>query len=415
MLKYWLWLTTRKTLGVRGQLAVLRHFGTPEAAYCAQGQALSGIEGVPDPSALEDKSLKEAEEILNDCYRRQIAILTYQDAAYPDRLRTIDDPPLVLYYQGTVPAIDTEPVIAVVGTRKASAYGLVQAKQFGYQLGRMGAIVVSGGADGIDTMALKGALTAGRSVIAVLGCGVDVVYPSANRELFEDVRTRGWLVSEFPPGTPARSGNFPVRNRIMSALSLGTLVVEAPERSGALITAHRALDQGRDVFAVPANVDSRTCAGNLALLKEGALVATDGWDVLKEYVHLFPKLATRQPKTIPMTLTRSEQQRRNTHAERRERAAKVVASEQTLPERNDTKDIDKPENKAYIDVHEIMDSLSADERAVIEQLEDGPKHVDDVVDGCQLPAGRVLASMTLLEVKGYIRRLPAKRFSLAEK
>lgn len=409
MLKYWLWLTTRKELTAREQLAVLRHFGTPEAAYCATKRELEGIEGVRNPAPLENKSLQEPEQILNDCYRRQIAIMTYQDASYPNRLRAIDDPPLVLYYQGTAPAIDTEPVIAVVGTRRASAYGLMQAKQFGYQLGRMGAIVVSGGADGIDTMALKGALTAGRAVIAVLGCGVDVVYPACNRDLFEDVRARGWLVSEYPPGTAALAHHFPIRNRIMSALSLGTLVVEAPERSGALITAQRALDQGRDVFAVPANVDSVTCAGNLSLLKQGALVATDGWDVLREYVYLFPELARRQPRTIPMTLARGEEPHKS------ERPRRSPVEKETDAEENDTKNVDKPENKAYIDVHEILDSLSADERAVVEQLVDGAKHVDDIVDACQLPAGRVLASMTLLEVKGYIRRLPARRFSLAEK
>ena len=384
MLKYWLWLASRRNLSPREQLAVLRHFGTPEAAYCAEKSALSEVEGLRSTASLEDKSLMEPEEILNECYRKQISILTYQDAAYPDRLRSIDDPPMVLYYQGTVPAIDTEPVIAVVGTRKASAYGLVQAKQLGYQLGRMGAIVVSGGADGIDTMAMKGALTAGAPVIGVLGCGVDVVYPAANRSLFEDVRTRGWLVSEYPPGTAAIGAHFPVRNRILSALSLGVLVVEAPEKSGALITARRALEQGRDVFALPANV-------------------------LKEYVHLFPSLAGRRPKTIPMTLSRAEEPRERTESQR------IVASERTFPERNDRKDVDKPENRDYIDVHKILDSLSADERAIVEQLTDGPKHIDEIVDGCQLPAGRVLASMTLLEVKGYIRRLPARRFSLAEK
>ncbi|CDB86974.1 putative smf protein [Firmicutes bacterium CAG:170] len=200
-----------------------------------------------------------------------------------------------------------------------------------------------------------------------------------------------------------------MRNRILSALSLGVLVVEAPEKSGALITARRALEQGRDVFALPANVDSATCAGNLRLLREGAIVAADGWDVLKEYVHLFPSLAGRRPKMIPMTLSRAEEPRERTESQR------IVASERTFPERNDRKDVDKPENRDYIDVHKILDSLSADERAIVEQLTDGPKHIDEIVDGCQLPAGRVLASMTLLEVKGYIRRLPARRFSLAEK
>ena len=199
-----------------------------------------GIEGLKNAEPLEDKDLTEPRRILSECHRKSIHILTWQDAAYPARLRSIDDPPLLLYYQGTLPDIDAEPVIAMVGTRHASLYGLQQGKMLGYQMGRLGAIVASGGADGVDTVCLTGALTAGGPVIAVLGCGVDVAYPAKNRGLFEDIRYHGCLISEFPPGTPPYPDNFPVRNRILSGISVGVVVVEAPEKSGALITASRA-------------------------------------------------------------------------------------------------------------------------------------------------------------------------------
>ena len=221
--------------------AALRRFGSPEAVFYADAEAYRGIEGLKNAEPLEDKDLAEPRRILSECHRKSIHILTWQDAAYPARLRSIDDPPLLLYYQGTLPDIDAEPVIAMVGTRHASLYGLQQGKMLGYQMGRLGAIVASGGADGVDTVCLTGALTAGGPVIAVLGCGVDVAYPAKNRGLFEDIRYHGCLISEFPPGTPPYPDNFPVRNRILSGISVGVVVVEAPKKSGALITASRAL------------------------------------------------------------------------------------------------------------------------------------------------------------------------------
>ena len=415
MLKYWLWLTTRQGLGHKGAMAALQHFGTPEQAFFAPDY--DGIEGLDNPEPLLDKSLEEPERILGECYRRNIHILTYQDAAYPERLRNIDDPPLLLYYQGVLPAVDTEPVIAMVGTRHASVYGLVQAKQLGFQLGRLGAIVVSGGADGIDTLSLTGALSSGRPVIAVLGGGVDVVYPAKNRSLFEDIRYHGCLLSEYPPGTPALGAHFPVRNRIISGLAQGVLVVEAPKKSGALITASRALEQGRDVFTLPANIGTATCEGNLQLLKEGAILVEEGWDVMKEYVHLYPELVSRQSVPIPMTLTGAQLDAAAEHGERLggKKAIPRIAENIVTPEKSDTKDVDKPENRAYIDVQEILETLSADEKAIVELLVQKSRHIDDIIDESQIPAGRVLAAMTMLEIKGYVKRLPVRMYSLAEK
>ena len=363
MLRYWIWLSTREGISNTQALSLLSRFGSAEAVYLADEDALKAPDGRSVPASLLDKTLTGAEVILQQCYQKNIHIMTIQDAAYPGRLRTISDPPVVLYYKGVFPAIDTSPVIGMVSTRKASAYGLLQAKRLGYQVAKCGGIVVSGGADGIDTMCLTGALSANRPVIAVLGCGVDVVYPAGNRTLFEDIAFHGCLLSEYPPQTPATGSHFPVRNRIISALSLGVVVVEAPKRSGALITANRALEQGRDVFTIPGNVGTATCEGNIQLLREGAIVVEDGWDIMKEYVHLFPEIVSR----------------------------------------------------AYIDVQEILDALSPDEKAAVQLLQDGEKHIDQLIAASALPAARMSSALTLLQIKGYVRTLPGKRFILAEK
>lgn len=178
MLEYWLWLTGRRGVGLRGLRALLEQFGTPEAVYCAAEQDYPQALRPEGRASLADKELAPARQILQQCYRKNIHVLTFQDAAYPNRLKNLDDAPLVLYYQGVFPDFDAEPVIAMVGTRKASAYGLLQAKRLGYELGRYGAIIVSGGAAGIDTMALRGAISSGTAPVAVFACGVDIDYLS---------------------------------------------------------------------------------------------------------------------------------------------------------------------------------------------------------------------------------------------
>ena len=415
MLKYWIWLSTREGVSNVQALALLSRFGSAEAVYQAEEEELNDTGFSSLPPSLLDKSLTGAEIILQQCYQKNIHIMTIQDAAYPGRLRAISDPPVVLYYRGVFPAVDTSPVIAMVGTRKASAYGMLQAKRLGYQIAKCGGIVVSGGADGIDTMCLTGALSANRPVIAVLGCGVDVVYPAGNRTLFEDISYHGCLVSEYPPATPATGSHFPVRNRIISALSLGVVVVEAPKRSGALITANRALEQGRDVFTIPGNVGTASCEGNIQLLREGAIVVEDGWDVMKEYVHLYPELVSNQPSSMPMQLTPAQQKRAASPREKlppKTRKSEIKAQPGAS---SDTKVIDKQENRAYIDVQEILDALSPDEKAAVQLLQDGERHIDQLIAASGLPAARVSSALTLLQIKGYVKALPGRRFRLAEK
>ena len=206
-----------------------------------------------------------------------------------------------------------------------------------------------------------------------------------------------------------------MRNRIISALSLGVVVVEAPKRSGALITANRALEQGRDVFTVPGNVGTATCEGNIQLLREGAIVVEDGWDIMKEYVHLYPDLVSHQPKAIPMQLTPAQQKKAVQTGEKL--PPRMKKPEKKAPPANvsDTKVIDKRENRAYIDVQEILDSLSPDEKAAVMQLTDGEKHIDQLIAVSGIPAARITAALTLLQIKGYVREIPGKRFCLAEK
>ena len=399
MLKYWIWLATRKGLGGRGIYLTARHFPSPEYAFHAEPEAYKQIEGLKTIEPMLDKDLSQAERILRQCYEKGISILTLQDAAYPRRLLTIDDPPVVLYYRGSLPDLNT-PSIAVVGTRRASAYGMTQSRRMGYGLSRCGFAVISGGARGIDTEALKGALTGGGPAVAVLGCGVDVIYPRENRNLFRDVAQNGCLISEYPPGTEAYRGNFPVRNRILSGLSLGTLVVEAPEKSGALITANRALDQGRDVFVLPANVDVESCGGNLKLLRDGAIPVRDAWDILQEYMAQYPDILSQQDLGTP---------------EPGDYIPDLRPEPEPAKEPTGKKVIDKPKNKAYIDLIEIKDTLSPDEQTLTRLLLDGPLHIDALVECGGITAGQALASLTLLEVKGIVCRPSPRMYELTEK
>ena len=224
---YWLWLANRPGMTEREKMVVFAHFGSPEDCYYADAEAYGSIDNLSKNAleALSDKELKEAESIIEACEKKRIHILTYGDDLYPASLRNIIDPPLVLYYKGILPDFDREAMIGVVGTRKASAYGMATARQISRQIAAHGGIVVSGMAEGIDAMATWGALDEEKTAVGVLGNGVDRIYPTCNRELYRKMEQHGCLISEYPPGTPPNRWNFPRRNRIISGLSNGVLVV----------------------------------------------------------------------------------------------------------------------------------------------------------------------------------------------
>ena len=417
MLIHWIWFATRTGLGDKMKCTLLSHFEDPEEIYFAPELEFERFEDL-SPSGVEsimDKDLTACEEILESCQEKGIHILTFRDAAYPARLKNIPDPPMVLYYKGSLPAFDELPVIGVVGTRRASAYGLTAAKRLGYQIAACGGTVVSGMATGIDGTAMKGALTAGGTVVGILGCGADIVYPASNRWLYADTEKYGCILSEFPPGTPPVGRNFPRRNRIISGLSCGVLVVEAPEKSGALITARLSADQGRDVFVVPANIDVESAMGSNALMREGAIPVSSGWDILSEYRYQFPSKVRQNRTPVRMTATAEEL------SVEREEPAKVAQEPKKSPEKKPKlsllrkKVIDNSEKSAYIDFKKTHSALSADEQRIVSALESGQRLVDDVIAELELAPGVILASLTMLEIKGIVRRLPGRYIELTGK
>ncbi|MBQ3557093.1 MAG: DNA-processing protein DprA [Oscillospiraceae bacterium] len=391
-LKYWLWLTTRKGLGNQGVEQVLERFGSPEQAYFADPVEYDLL---PDglAAALRDRSMDAAERIMEDCDRLGVRIMTRQDADYPSRLRQLDDAPHVLYLKGSLPDFDEEAVIGVVGTRNATEYGKTVASRLGLDLARGGAVVVSGTAAGIDTCAVRGVLQGGGTPVCVLGGGVDVPYPKGNRYLYEDVAAAGLLVSEYPPGTENLGPHFPVRNRMISGLSLGVVVVEAGEfGSGAVITANHALDQGRDVFAVPGNVDAKESRGCNRLIQQGAKSVLGAEDILCEYRSLYPAKLTRK---APLDGEEA--------AQRLQTAEKPSAPVRPATPVKEEEQARKPQRSGR--------GLTDDELALLHALGDKSMQADELVEQTQIPARRVLSALTMLQIAGWIEERPGKRFA----
>lgn len=416
-LKYWLWLTTRRGLSARDAFAVLGRFGTPEAAYFADPGEYELLPlAAQGRAALRDKGLDSPERILADCDRLGIRILTLQDAEYPERLFNIDEPPVVLYVKGRLFRFDEEVAVAVVGTRRPSEYGKRMAGKLGLELGRAGALVVSGIAEGLDTAAIKGALQGGGSVVSVLGCGIDVVYPRENRWLYRDVAAAGALISEYPPGTEAAGWHFPVRNRILSGLCAGAVIVEGAAGSGALITLREALAQGRETFAVPGGADAPMSYGPNLLIQRGeAKLVMSAWDILVEFESRYPGRLERKK-----TLDETEEAARLAvepappvagapHRQRRpaETAAPPGPAEQEL------ETVDKGPDRAYITLKECRERFTDDERDILLALGEKSLRADDLVERTQIPARRVLSALTMLQVNGAVEERPGKRFETA--
>ncbi len=398
MLIHWIWFSLRK-LPDWQKKRLIERFGDPEEIYRAT--AFSDSFSEKQRASLLDKDLTRAGQIEKTCRDCDIGILPFFHDRYPKRLQTIEDPPMVLYYKGSLPRWEKQPLIGIVGTRKASTYGMETALRFGRQIARCGVLVVSGAAFGVDTVAMQGALCAECPVVGVLGCGVDIVYPKSNAELFSAVTEKGCLLSEYPPGQKPYPGNFPKRNRIISGISNGIVVIEAPEQSGALITARDAREQGRDVFTVPGNLDNPICAGSNRLLQQGAFAALCGWDVAKEYAALYPGVheaapdpeISREAKTLLV-------------AQNRDFPGKTGKKSESVRKKR----IDKEEKSTY-SVCESLPPLTQQEAAVFEQIPPEGLLLDDLLARLELPAGTALSVLTRLTLKGLVLRCPGKRIS----
>lgn len=396
-IKYWLWLSTAAAVPPRAKAALLEHYGSPEEMYFApQGEykKLLGdkVEGVDE---LEMRDLDKALKIIDDCKKQGISIISRQDAAYPDRLKNIYSPPSVLYVKGSLPAIDDEALVAVIGTRKASPYGLKMGRKMGYEIAKCGGIVVSGLTYGIDAAGAEGALTAGGKVIGVLG----TPHERDNSRLAKAVLKNGALISEYPPGTQPINSFFRARNRISAGLSVGVVVVEAPEKSGARLFANEAADQGKEIFAIPGNADALNCVGTNTLLKEGAKPVTDGWEVMCEFEALFPgKISHTRDMTMP--------------EEKAKEITAPPADSEHKPEKTTKKVIDKPRDKSYIDLQTVLEKLSESQIKIVSVMEKPSMHVDDIIENSGFSPARVLADLTMLQLKGIVTQEKGKRFTL---
>lgn len=375
------WIRWQQALGAgcRKTGEMIAYFGSPQKLFeCSEyDMKLSGIFTPGQIVKLKESTLDGAYKILEDCRKQNCGIVTPEDRLYPRMLKGLDDLPAVLYYYGDLRFLIHKIAIAVVGTREANENSLAVAKSLSASLCRSGAVVISGGALGVDSAAHTGAVEAGGKTAAVLGNGFGSNYLSANEELRDAVAHNGAVITEYPPYTPAIVRNFPIRNRIISGLSHGTVVVEAGVRSGSLITANLALEQGRDVFAVPGDVMSDKFRGVHKLISDGAKPVFSAMDVLEGYAAKYPTAIDIDKIETELTMTNNVG-RINT---------KSAAEEKKT-------DFHQKSLKAAAD----LSDLSEDAKTVYAVFGDEPIHIDDIARKTGLDFSKVFCSVTELEL-----------------
>lgn len=404
-IRYWIWLSSLE-IRARVKNLLLARYGGPRELYYAPKGEYSSIAGLNEReiALLENKSLERADDILGRCFEKNIKTITAADAAFPNRLAALYDPPVVLYVRGNLPTIDDEAAVAVVGTRSASPYGLRTAQRLGYEISACGGLVISGLTAGIDAAAAQGALRCGGRCVGVLGTAID---SSWGGELARSVWASGALVSEYAPGTVTQNWFYRERNRITAGLAVCTVVVEAPEKSGALLFADEASSQGKEVFAVPGNIDAPNSAGIIALMRDGAIPVSGGWDILSGYSERFRgRLKNRIVSDVEFTVE-SEDTPEKEPAKTGTKAPRVRKSRK--------KDVDKPETEDYIDLRKQLENLSEEQLAVVSAIKTPGTHIDDIIERSGLTAAQVLSNLTLLQIDGYVTQEPGKRFSLSVK
>ena len=348
---FWIGLSSIPGVGRVTFRKLSHHFGSPERALAASPDELGAL-GLSAKiiAAITSSSWKEhAEKELVRARESGVRIITDDDAAYPPELRNAQDAPLFLYVKGS---LRHEEGVAIVGTRKPTHYGLTVTHRIAYELAAAGLTVVSGLARGIDTQAHRGALAAKGRTIAVLGCGIDIAYPPENRGLLEQISNSGAVVTENPFGTKPEAGYFPARNRIISGLSRGTVIIEAAEDSGSLITANYTIEQDRKLFAVPGNIGSPNSRGTNSLIKQGAVLVESAEDILRSF------------------------------------GIKQSRARVTRP----------------------LPALTAEEECVLGCITNEPRHIDVIMNGSRLAAGRLSGVLITLELKGLAKQLPGKYY-----
>lgn len=396
--RYWLWLQMALGEGARFT-EIIDDFGSVENLYNSNiiEWRMSPALTSKQINSLQKYSLEDTEQIIYNCKNNGWQIITFDDDQYPCRLKEIPNPPAVLYVDGVLPNIDDTVAIGIVGTRKASDYAVKVANLMSRAISTCNALVISGGALGVDTAAHNGALSTGGKTVAVLGCGLGTSYLNENKQLRTKIKQNGALVTEYPPFTKASKFTFPLRNRIVSGLSLGVLVVEAGVKSGSLITANYANEQGRDVYTIPSSILDVNFAGSNKLIDDGATVATKPEHLVERYCERFATLDISKMPTLQQLLKQGKDNGANLPHQEEQFAFDKIA--QSRKERL------QKEEKSLL--------LKGDEKLVYDALDDKFVHIDTITENTDLPAHQVLTALTMLEMKGIVQSTSGKRYKLS--
>ena len=375
---YWLWLSLKPNMSASKMERLLEIFESPKAIFNMSKAQLLECKRLDNKTlkALSDKSISRLLKVKELCRNYGINIITYDSEYYPENLRYISASPYVLYIRSNKKINLNEYIrIGIVGNRKATDYGVQTAKKFGNDLAKNNIVVVSGMAEGVDAASHRGAIEAGGITVAVMGCGLHKPYPYFHKELMHKIIETGMAISEYPPDVGVEKWHFPERNRIISGLSQGVVVVEAPERSGSLITANYAIDQGRELFAVPGDITKERSVGTNNLLKEYAVAVTSARDIFDYYSFEYSEVA------------------------------KIRKLQKTKGIENSEYKEEKPKNDIYKD-------LTDEEKHIITKLCDTPVSFDDLLSATGVSADKLTSMITMLEIKGKIKTHPGKKFTL---
>ena len=415
---YWIWLAEKFGIASKEFPRLAQNYRDPYDVYRLDEEEIEQLEGIGDgvKKKLCDKSLERAYSIMRYCVKHKIDVIGYWDVRYPARLKTIEDPPVLLYCIGSMPKMDSRLCIGMVGTRKMSEYGKQSALRISYELASAGVCVVSGMALGIDGVCACGALEAGGATVAVLGCGVSVTYPKEHARLMKQIAKHGAVISEYPPEEEPKAENFPKRNRIISGLCQGVLVVECAKRSGALITASRAIAQGRELFAMPGNIDESSSAGPNELIQDGANVVLGAADIIDHYGFLYGDVinyggltkARRRfdldDKTLKKYGVESRKIKGGYPKRRSDESAAPTQNiqEQSVPAPVSTEPVTDQSN----DNAAIVAALDADTKKIYELLPDGKAFTPDAIKADGADVGAIMTALTVLEISGLVESRP---------
>ena len=431
---YWVWLSERIGSSYKDLRVLLHLYTDPFDIFRLDVSEIEHIRGLSAKakSALCDKRLERAMRICEYCSSKGVSIMGYHDPSYPDRLRTLEDPPALLYVLGKLPSIDDKACIGVVGTRSMSEYGRENAYKISYELSSAGMVVISGMARGIDAIAACAAIEAGGTTVAVLGCGIDTVYPKEHATLMTQIARHGAVITEYAPGEPPYGRNFPKRNRIISALSNSVLVVECMERSGSLITAKYAIAQGKAVYALPGKIGDKNSEGTNNLIKDGARLALSSGDIIDGYSFLYLDTlnieaynkAKNRVHSIDGVISKygiAPPSRRGTGVKKdtfvgtnvkdeKEVSAKQPASMPSVRGSDENKQMKTTDavHHAVTDTvtESILSTLDGVGRRIFENMPCGTPVSIDGLALSDMGIGDVMTSLTLLELNGLIESVP---------